>query len=59
MTNDFSQLSTLPSAIAMLNDYTRYQAEPGNADADEEPPFSQPRQSLWTSVPRLSLPGNQ
>ncbi|MEG4998517.1 hypothetical protein [Microcoleus sp. B4-D4] len=41
--------------IAILNDYTRYQALPGNAYPEALPPLSQPRQSLWTSVPRQSL----
>ncbi len=30
-------------SIAILNDYTRYQAEPGNADSEALPPFSQAR----------------
>jgi hypothetical protein len=36
---------------------TRYQALPGNADPEALPPIflrKQPRQSLWTSVPRQS-----
>jgi hypothetical protein len=37
------------------NDYTRYQALPGNAYPEALPPQSPPRQSLWTSVPRQSL----
>jgi hypothetical protein len=45
--------------IAILNDYTRYQAEPGNAYPEALPPYSGPRQSLWTSVPRQSLEVNQ
>jgi len=49
-------LTTLENRyIAILNDYTRYQAEPGNAYPEALPPLSQPRQSLWTSVPRKSL----
>ena len=43
------------SSIAILNDYTRYQALPGSAYPEALPPLSQPRQSLWTSVPRQSL----
>ena len=31
--------------IAILNDYTRYQARTGNAYPEEEPPQSGPRQS--------------
>ena len=46
-------------AIAILNDYTCYQALPGNAYPEALPPLSQPRQSLWTSVPRQSLEVNQ
>ncbi len=38
--------------IAILNDSTRYQAEPGNADPEALPRFSQARQSLWTLIPR-------
>jgi hypothetical protein len=41
--------------IAILNDYTRYQEEPGNAYPEALPRLSQPRQSLWTSVTRLCL----
>jgi hypothetical protein len=43
------------ACIAILNDYTRYQEEPGNAYPEALPPQSGPRQSLWTSVPRLCL----
>ena len=32
--------------IAILNDYTRYQEDPGNADSEALPTFSQARQSL-------------
>jgi len=28
----------MPNSLAILNDYTRYQEEPGNADPEEEPP---------------------
>ena len=38
--------------IAILNDSTRYQALPGNADPEALPRFSQARQSLWTLIPR-------
>jgi len=38
--------------IAILNDSTCYQAEPGNADPEALPTCSQARQSLWTSIPR-------
>ena len=38
--------------------YTRYQAEPGNADPEALPPFSQPRQSK-SDIGSQEEPGNQ
>jgi IS1 family transposase len=37
-------------SIAILNDSTRYQAEPGNADPEALPRCSQARQSLGTLI---------
>jgi len=41
------------NSIATLNDSTRYQALPGNADPEALPRLSQARQSLGTLIPRL------
>jgi hypothetical protein len=43
--------------IAILNDYTRYQEEPGNAYPEEEPPLSGPRQSK-SDIGSQALPGS-
>jgi hypothetical protein len=42
-----------PAYIAILNDSTRYQAEPGNAEPEALPRLSPARQSLGTLIPRL------
>jgi hypothetical protein len=38
-------VENIMASIAILNDSTRYQAEPGNADPEEEPRFSRGRAS--------------
>ncbi len=43
--SDGATLSRIGAAIAILNDSTRYQAEPGNADPEALPRLSPARQS--------------
>jgi hypothetical protein len=43
--NNWPSQKPAPIGIAILNDSTRYQAEPGNADPEEEPRLYQARQS--------------
>ena len=47
VSSECAYLGYIPIAIAILNDYTRYQALPGNAYPEALPPLSQPRQSKY------------
>jgi hypothetical protein len=55
--NKIEKVTIISYYIAILNDYTRYQEEPGNAYPEALPPYSGPRLFL-AYIGSQALPGS-